>query len=262
MATTVDGGRRAEGDRVDDSRGAALLRWWAALAQRRAAREPDRAAGAPSSTGASPDPPQPLGPRLVGTFVPLTRLAVVPAGTIAVLVEPDGTTHVRRPDALLAPRLLARSGAPVTHVLPVSTEPVHLDVTLDGLVSLDGYPVDPVALRLQLQLDEGDDFVGLATLVAAHGQETEAVLLDPVQRSCATAVKRAVRVNRLADLQRLGLGQVLADRWLPTSFGGLLLLRGFDVLEAQDAGHDQDDPTVPILGHHPVASPSVPAGTP
>ena len=248
---------------MDHSRGAALLRWWAALAQRRAAREPDRAAGVPSSTGASPEPPQPLGSRLVGTFVPLTRLAVVPAGTVAVLVEPDGTTQVRRPEALLVPRLLARSGVPLTRVLPVSTEPVHLDVTLSGLVSFDGYPVDPVTLRLQLQLDEGDGFVGLGALVATHGHATEDVLLDPVQRSCATAVKRAVSLNRLADLHRLGLGQVLADRWLPTSFsGGLLLLRGFDVLEAEDAGHEQDEPTIPILGHHPVAAPGLPAGTP
>lgn len=246
---------------MDDSRAAVLLRWWAALAQRRAARQPERAAGVPSATGASPEPPQPLGTRLTGTMVRLTRLSVVAAGTVAVLVEPDGSTQVRRPDALLVPRLLARSGAPLTQVLPVSTEPVHLDVTLTGLVSFDGYPVDPVTLRLRLQLDEGDDFVGLAALVLAHGRAVEAQLLDPVQHACATAVRRAVALNRLADLQRLGLGQVLADRWLPTSLsGGVLLLRGFDVLEADDAGHDE--PTVPVLGHHPVASPTVPAGTP
>jgi hypothetical protein len=234
-----------------------------ALLQRRAAREPNRAPGVPSSTGASPAPRHPLGTRLVGTLVPLTRLAVVSAGTVAVLVEPDGTTVVRRPGDLLVPRLLAGSGAPLPRLLPVSTEPVHLDVTLAGLVSFDGYPVDAVTLRLQLQLDEGDGFVGLADLVAAHGAASEAVLLEPVPRACATAAQRAVSLNRLADLQRVGLGQVLADGWLPTSFsGGLLLRRGFDVLDARDAEHDEDEPTVPVLGHHPVASPSVPAGTP
>jgi hypothetical protein len=88
------------------------------------------------------------------------------------------------------------------------------------------------------------------------------MLLDPVPRACITAVRRAVAMNRLTDLQRLGLWQVLADGWLPTSFsGGLLLRRDFEVLETRDAADDEDQPTVPLVAH-PEASPGAPAETP
>jgi len=237
---------------VDDDRGNALLRWWARRAQQRADRQPGRAPGTPSTTGASPTPELPLGHRLVGELVPLTRLATVSRGTVAVVLRPGGSAAVRRPGELLVPRLLARPGAPVVQALPVSTEPVHLDVPLAGLVSIDGYPVDAVTLRLELQLDPVDEYTALAALVAEHGSGVEAVLLDPVPRACAAAAQGAVAMNRLAQLQRLGLRAVLAERWLPTTFsGGLLLRRGFEVLESDE----EDEPTVPGLGQHPVASP-------
>lgn len=240
---------------MDDDRGSALLRWWARRAQERAAREPARPAGTPSSTGASPAPAHALGQRLVGALVPLTRLATVAPGTVAVLLQPDGRATVRRPGELLVPRLLALPGAPVVRALPVSTAPVHLDVPLTGLVSFDGYPVDTTTLRLELQLDPADDFAALAALVAEHGAAVEQVLLDPVPRACATAAQGAVAMNRIAPLQRLGLRQVLADRWLPATFGGgLLVRRGFDVLEAERT--EEDEPTVPVLGRHPVVTPA------
>ncbi|SDT05261.1 hypothetical protein SAMN04488543_2933 [Friedmanniella luteola] len=241
---------------MDDDRGNALLRWWARRAQDRAAREPGRAPGAPSSTGASPAPQPSLGHRLVGALVPLTRLAVVGRGTVAVVLAPDGRAVVRRPGELLVPRLLVRPGAPALRVLPVSTDLLHLDVPLAGLVSFDGYPVDPVTLRLELQLDAADEYAALAALVAEHGAAVEAVLLDPVPRACAAAAQGAVAMNRLAQLQRLGLREVLAERWLPLTFsGGLLLRRGFDVVERDGEG-GQDEPTVPVLGRHPVTTPA------
>lgn len=257
-----------EGDAVDGARGDTLLRWWAAHAQRRAAREPDRRAGTPSATGASPGHGHPLGHRLVGTLTPLTRLAVVADGTVVVLLEPGRGASLRQPGDLLVPRLLVLARTPAARVLPVSTDPVHLDVTLTGLVSFDGYPVDPVTVRLELQLDDVDGPAGLIALVDEHGPaldpaQLEAGLLDTVQRACATAAQGAVAMNRLANLQRLGLRQVLADRWLPTAFGGgLLRRRGFDVLPVGGAGHEEDEPTVPVLGHHPVVPTAVPAGTP
>ncbi len=241
---------------MDDDRGNALLRWWARRAQAHAAREPGRTPGTPSATGASPGGPPPLGQRLVGDLVPLTRLATVAPGTVAVLLLANGSAVVRRPGELLFPRLLARAGAPVVQALPVTTDPIHLDVPLAGLVSFDGYPVDPVTLRLELQLSPAEEFRGLAALVAEHGPAVEAVLLDPVPRACQTAAQGAVALNRLAQLQRLGLRQVLADRWLPTAFGGgLLLRRGFGLVDADD-GPPGDEPTVPVLGRHPVVSPA------
>lgn len=243
---------------MDDDRGTALLRWWARRAQLRAAREPGRPAGTPSATGASPASAPALGQRLVGALVPLTRLATVAPRTVAVLLQPDGTAAVRRPGELLVPRLLARPGAPLVHVLPVSTAPVHLDVALAGLVSFDGYPLEPVTLRVELQLDPADDFAALAALVAEHGAAVEGVLLDPVPRACATGVQGAVAMNRIAQLQRLGLRQVLAERWLPTTFGGgVLVRRGFDVLGAD--GAEESEPTVPLQTQHPV---DIPTGGP
>ncbi len=242
---------------MDDDRGNALLRWWAKRAQAHAAREPGREPGTPSATGASPADLPPLGQRLVGDLVTLTRLATVAPGTVAVLLLPGGRAVVRRPGELLVPRLLARAGTPAVQALPVTTDPVHLDVPLAGLVSFDGYPVDALTLRLELQLDPAEEFRDLAALVAEHGAAVEAVLLDPVPRACTTAAQGAVALNRLAQLQRLGLRHVLADRWLPTAFsGGLLLRRGFDVIET--GGSPGDEPTVPVLGRHPVASPVSP----
>jgi hypothetical protein len=242
---------------VEDDRGNALLRWWARRAQDRAAREPGRAPGTPSATGASPAPQLRLGHRLVGALVPLTRLAVVGRGTVAVVLGADGSAVVRRPGEVLVPRLLARPGASAVQVLPISTELVHLDVPLAGLVSFDGYPVDPVTLRLELQLDAAQEYAALAALVAEHGAGVEAVLLDPVPRACAAAAQGAVAMNRLAQLQRLGLREVLAERWLPPTFsGGLLLRRGFHLVESDDQPDGQDEPTIPVLSRHPAATPA------
>lgn len=238
---------------VDDDRGNALLRWWARRAQQRAAREPGRAPGTPSTTGATPVGPPPLGYRLVGALVPVTRLVTVTRGTVAVVLGPHGDAVVRRPGELLVPRLLPRLGAPAVYALPVSTEPVHLDVPLAGLVSFDGYPVDAVTLRLELQLDPADDYAALATLVAEHGAGVEAVLLDPVPRACMTAAQAAVALNRLVHLQRLGMRQVLDERWLPSTFsGGLLLRREFDVLDTTE----QNEPTVPLPIERPATFPA------
>jgi hypothetical protein len=239
---------------VDSRSDHVLLRWWARWAARRAAREPGRDPGSPSSTGASPADAHPLGSRLVGSLTPLLRLSTVAVGTVAVVLEPDGRAVVSTAGELLVPQLLTPPGTRLAQVLPISTEPVHLDVTLAGLVSFDGYPVGPVTLRLVLQLHAADGFAALADLVATHGVEVETLLLDPVPRACAAAAQGAVAMNRLAELQRLGLRQVLADRWLPAAFsGGLLVRRGFEVVE----GHrEEEEPTVSVAGRHPVSSPA------
>jgi hypothetical protein len=226
--------------------GETALAWWASLAQARASR-----ARSDGRAGKARDPavggtPHPLGTRLAGPAEPLTLLTSVRPGTLAVVLRAGRLPEVRQPGAILVPPLVTRTPEAV-QVLPISTAPVHLDVTVTDLISLDGHPVDPVRLRLRLQLDASDP-AALVALVTTHGAGLEPALLGQVQREAVTAVRGAVAVNRRADLKRLGLQRVLQDRWLPRSFaGGALLCRGSSVLPVPSGDRRQDGrpPVVP-----------------
>jgi hypothetical protein len=159
-------------------------------------------------------------------------------GTVAVLLSPGRPALVRWPGELLVPPLLTRDPRRL-QALALSTAPVHVDLTIPGLITLDGYTVEVVRLRLQLQLDDGDRYAGVAALAARHGGALDAALLEQVRREVLAAVQGAVTMNRRADLQRLTLRRVLAERWLPPSLaGGTLMLRDVTVLEAGQASHD------------------------
>ena len=182
--------------------------------------------------------------RLVGEREVVSRLLVVRPDTVAVVLPPGGAPQLGLPGELLVPPVLApRASAAVARSF--STAPVDLDVTVTDLVTFDGHPVDRAVLRLTLQLDDQDGYAGLLELVGSHGDDVEEPLLAAVGRELSAAVRGAVRMNRLADLQRRSLATVLQDRWLPATFGaGTLRCRRLRVQRVRWPG--EDEPTVAV----------------
>lgn len=241
--------------------GEAALGWWASLVEARAARARADAGTEPRRDPAAGTPTHPLGTRLTAPPEPLALLTRVRPGTLAVLLRPGRPAELRQPGSVLVPPVVVRPAPPV-QVQVLSTAPVHLDVSVTDLVSLDGYPLEPVGLRLRLQLDAGDPGA-LTRLATQHGAELEPVLLGHVQREVVAAVRGAVAVNRRVDLQRLGTRRVLEDRWLPAAFaGGLLLCRDVTVLTAgAEDPEDEQTLVLPAVSARPAPPPETqPAG--
>lgn len=187
------------------------------------------------------------GYRLVGGPVAVSRLLMVPASTVALLLAAGRPVELRWPGEVLAPPLFGSLAAqPV--VLVVSTAPVSLDVTVADSITFDGYPLGSLSVRLRVELDQRDAFAALRQLVAGHGVALEAGLLTSVQREVAAAVRGAVRMNRLADLRRLTLEKVLRGRWWPTTFvDGALHCAEFEVGHVDWPGSSSsEEPTVPL----------------
>jgi hypothetical protein len=117
-------------------------------------------------------------------------------------------------------------------VLAVNTAPVELDVTVDHLLTLDGHEIERCLVRVTVQLADRDKYHSVASLAAEYGTELEAYLLQRVETEVAMELHAAVKMNRLADLRRQTVQQVMAERWLPRSFaGGALVRRDFAVIE-------------------------------
>jgi hypothetical protein len=198
--------------------------------------------------------------RLVGDPEEVRRLLVVRPLTVAVLVTAGGVPQLLHPGELLLPPLLA-PGVPRVVARALSTAPVELDVTVTDLVTFDGHPVDRVVLRLTMQLDDLDGYAALLELVGNHPDDLEPQLLAAVHREVTTAVRGAVRMNRLADLQRLTLATVLQARWLPSRFGaGTLRCRHLRVQRVRWPGEDEATVPVPVpAGGPPLPAPGQPA---
>lgn len=204
-----------------------------------------RATGAPVAAHSD-------GHRLVGEPEPLSRILVVRPDTVALVTGAGGQLELRLPGALLVPPLLT-PGGPSVRARALSTAPVDLDVTVGDLVTFDGHAVERAVVRLALQLDDGDGYAALLELVAEHPDDLEEQLLGAVHREMTAAVRGAVRMNRLADLQRLTLAAVLEGRWLPARFGaGALRCLELRVQRVRWPG--EDEPTVPV----PVPAGGVP----
>jgi hypothetical protein len=143
----------------------------------------------------------------------------------------DQPPQVKFSGELLRPSLIPRR-RPV-RIVVVNAAVTNLDVTIKDLVTLDGYPVDQIKLRLAVQLSDSDRYATLIDLVAAHPADLDAHMLHLVQREVTTSLQNAVRMNRLADLHRQTLQRVLEDRWLPRGLAsGALIRRSFTVLES------------------------------
>jgi len=171
-----------------------------------------------------------LGMKLTGDPHPLDRLVSVQPNTVVVVFEQDSVPRLKFPGEYLTPGLLP-SLRPV-QVLAVNTAPVELDVTVDHLLTLDGHELERCLVRVTVQLTDRDNYASIAGLAAEYGTELEAYLLQRVETEVAMEMHAAVKMNRLADLRRQTVQQVLADRWLPRSFaGGALVRREFAVVE-------------------------------
>lgn len=171
-----------------------------------------------------------LGMKLTGDPHPLDRLVSVQSNTVVVVFEQDSVPRLKFPGEYLTPGLLP-SLRPV-QVLAVNTAPVELDVTVDHLVTLDGHELERCLVRVTVQLTDRDNYASVVGLAAEYGTELEAYLLQRVETEVAMEMHAAVKMNRLADLRRQTVQQVLADRWLPRSFaGGALVRREFAVIE-------------------------------
>ena len=172
-----------------------------------------------------------LGHRLASEPEVLERIVAVRPHSVAVLLTRDQPPQLRLPGEQLRPSLVPKL-RPV-QVVVVSTAVTHLDVTVRDLVSLDGYPIDRIKIRLAVQLSDTDRYATLVEMVADHVDDLDDHLLRLVQHEVTTSLQRAVRMNRLADLRRQTLQRVLEDRWLPRGLaGGALLRRSFTVLDA------------------------------
>ena len=172
-----------------------------------------------------------LGHRLVSEPELLDRMVSVRPHSVAVMLTRDQPPQLKLPGELIRPSLV--SALRPVRVVVVSTAETNLDVTVRNLVSLDGYPVERIKIRLAVQLSDSDRYATLVELVANHAHDLDDYLLGLVRREVTNSVQQAVRNNRLADLQRQTLQRVLEDRWLPRGLaGGVLLRRSFTVLES------------------------------
>jgi hypothetical protein len=217
-----------------------------AIDQRRRRRK--RGGTGPEQERTAAARPKPdLGRRLVGRPFLLDRPGLVPRDCVALLFEPD------KPPQLLPPRSYLRPSAfpfrEPTQVLVVNTAPVFLDLTITDLVSMDGYRIDRVVIRMTVQLSDREDFRGLRDRATEFGVDLEHPLLDRVRLEVTSEVLAAVRMNRLADLRRQTLYQVLADHWMPSWFAGRALVgRRFQVRKvawpSEAAAEPADPPAV------------------
>jgi hypothetical protein len=214
----------------DETKGASVVgKLWSSLFGRVVTdRQPPTAPSSPEKSAAVVEPA--LGMKLTGDPHPLDRLVSVQRNTVVVVFEQDSVPRLKFPGEYLTPGLLP-SLRPV-QVLAVNTAPVELDVTVDHLVTLDGHEIERCLVRVTVQLTDRDNYAPVAGLAAEYGTELEAYLLQRVETEVAMEMHAAVKMNRLADLRRQTVQQVLADRWLPRAFaGGALVRREFAVIE-------------------------------
>lgn len=166
----------------------------------------------------TPGPDQPFcGPREV-----LRRLAIVRSGTVVIGWPSSGPPRVRRPGELLVP---GRPLAPPVEVLPVTTTPVELLVTVTDLTTADRSSLPDVEVRLRMQLDAAEEFAAALDLAVEYGDRLGVELMQQTLQAVEGAVRAAIRMNRLSDLRRLTLAGVLAARWLPSTYAGGRLRR-------------------------------------
>lgn len=210
-----------------------------------------------SSVTASAESSHPVATTLLGRYSRLDQPGSVEPGTVVIVVDPEAAPVVRRPGELLLPRLAP--WGPPRMVLPVSTAAVPADVTVEDLVTLDGYRLRSIRVRLILQLSDDEAWTTLIGMLHDLDGSPEPYLLQQVQTDVERVIRAALRTSRLRDLRDRSVSQVLDTQWLPTAFaGGLLRLNGVTVQEV-DWGDENEDTIEIDTGQadtlHPVPTP-------
>jgi hypothetical protein len=182
-----------------------------------------------------------LGTKLTGDLVRLDRMAAVWPGTVVVVFQGNAQPELRHPGEVVVPRVLP--GRDPTFVLPIATGLVTVDVEISNAVTFDGQRIEHVVIRVSMHLSPADDYRAVAALAAEFRTDLADNLLRQVELEVAAEVEAAIRLNRLSDLRRRGLQEVLADRWLPTTFASGALLR--DSFEVRSL--TWPDPTAPTV---------------
>lgn len=204
--------------------------------------------------GDGPTEPE-LGQPFTGRLTRLHQLSTVAPGTVVAVLAPNRAVQVKQPGRLLIP-----PWTPVrtpVNLMPVSTDPVTVQVIVHRLVTLDGQDLDRVVLDVRVRLSERErEGAGLAGLVSEHGSELGSWLEEQVQDSIESSVRAAVGLNRGVELRRQSLASALRERWLPTSFAdGALDFHSFTVMEERwPADTDQDPITQPLPVVPPMES--------
>jgi hypothetical protein len=203
-------------------------------ARRRRSGPPAKAKPPPSRPNQRPprrSADHPLGNRLASETQLLEKMVSVRPNSLALVLTGGQPPQLKLTGEQLRPSLIPAL-RPI-RVVVVNTAVTHLDVTVRELVSLDGYPLDHVKIRLAVQLSDSNRYSTLVDLATDHADDLDSHLLQLVQREVTTSLRGAVRMNRLADLDRQTLQRVLEDRWLPRGLaGGALLRRSLTVLES------------------------------
>jgi hypothetical protein len=183
-----------------------------------------------------------LGTKLTGDLVRLDRMAAVWPDTVVVVFQGDAAPELRHPGEVVVPRVLP--GRDPTFVLPVATGPVTVDVEISNAVTFDGHRIEHVVIRVSMHLSPTDGYRAVTALAAEYRTELADLLLRQVKLEVAAEVEAAIRLNRLSDLRRRGLQEVLGNRWLPTTFASGALVR--DSFEVRSL--TWPDPTVQTTG--------------
>jgi hypothetical protein len=219
----------AEGGNRRNAGGSVVFnRLWASVHNRVVSAQVEAARRRVVTAGERPVTASGLGTRLTGDRIRLDRLTAVWPETVVVVFHGDAVHELRYPGDVVVPPVFPRRTP--TYVLPVATGPVTVDVEVTNAATLEGYRLEQVVIRLSLHLSPRDRYRAVSSLVAEFGKGMEDFLLRQVKIEVAGAVETAIRSNRLADLRRNGLQQVLAHPWLPETFAkGALIRDSFEV---------------------------------
>ena len=139
----------------------------------------------PRQPGRSSD--NPLGHRLASEPQLLDKMVAVRPNSLALLLTADQPPQLKLSGELLRPSLIPAL-RPI-RVVVVNTAVTHLDVTVKDLVSLDGYPLDHVKIRLAVQLSDSDRYSTLIDLMTDHAADLDSHLLQSVQREVTTSLQ-------------------------------------------------------------------------
>lgn len=153
-------------------------------------------------------------PRLfTGERRSLDRLARVRPGTVVIMFDGRRPPRVRLPGEMLIPSWWPFMGG--IEVLPVTTDTVEAEITVDDVITADGEQIHRLELLVLLRLLDDESYTGLQHLAEHYGGELGLFLARGVQTELEMAVRTALRMNDFADIRRQSLLKVLREAWLP-----------------------------------------------